>query len=68
MSEMSEYKTETGARRMNENIPNEIKWRGSNYLLVSVEGERVNWKNPVSRFEGSCTVESWKKSIPYEND
>lgn len=47
-------------------LPQEIKWRGSTYQLVSVEGDKVNWTNPVSRHSAACSVETWKRSDPYD--
>jgi hypothetical protein len=46
--------------------PQEVKWRGSVYHLVSVEGGKVTWRNPVSRFTGTCALEAWLRSDPYD--
>lgn len=51
---------------MSENLPNEIKWRGSTYTLVKVEDGKVYWTNPVSRHSDTCSPESWKAGNPYE--
>lgn len=51
---------------MNDNLPNEVKWRGSTYVLETVENGLVKWFNPVSRHSETCSVESWKSGEPYE--
>lgn len=51
---------------MNNNLPNDIKWRGSTYTLERVEDGKVYWYNPVSRHRQSCSVESWKVADPYD--
>lgn len=51
---------------MSDNLPKEIKWRGSSYLLESVDGDRVNWVNATSRHHESCPIEAWKRSDPYD--
>lgn len=43
----------------------EVKWRGSTYKLVSVDGDLVTWHNPVSRHTDTCDVASWKAGNPY---
>ena len=50
---------------MTHNLSNEIKWRGSTYVLERVEDDLVYWHNPVSRYRDSCTIDSWKVSQPY---
>ena len=50
---------------MNE-LPESVKWRGSTYNLVKVEDGKVYWRNPVSRWEDSCSIEAWKAADPYE--
>lgn len=49
-----------------DNLANEVKWRGSTYILESVEDGKVNWFNPVSRHRASCTIEAWKSADPYD--
>jgi hypothetical protein len=44
----------------------EVTWRGSKYRLVAVEGDRVTWENPVSRYRQDCSVEAWKNNDPYD--
>ncbi len=51
---------------MKDKLPDEIKWRGSTYVLERVENDQVFWINPVSRHHESCTVENWKNSEPYD--
>lgn len=53
---------------MENNLSPEIRWRGSRYVLESVDGETINWYNPVSRHRESCTVENWKREIPYDRE
>ena len=53
---------------MNHNIPEKINWRGSNYIMESVDGDMVTWFNPVSRHREACTIDSWKSGVPYDRD
>lgn len=48
-----------------DNLPKEIKWRGSTYIMDKVEGGKVYWFNPVSRYHGTCDTESWAAGRPY---
>ena len=48
-----------------DNLNPEVKWRGSTYLLESVEDGKVTWTNPVSRHRDSCDTDSWKAGKPY---
>ncbi len=43
-----------------------VKWRGSTYELVKVEGDRVFWFNPVSRHYDNCPMLAWVLSDPYD--
>lgn len=47
-------------------LPTEVKWRGSTYLLVSVDRGKVTWQNPVSRHTATCDVQAWLRSDPYD--
>jgi hypothetical protein len=49
-----------------DNLPKEIKWRGSTYVLDSIKDNKVLWTNLTSRHKASCSIESWKRSDPYE--
>ena len=51
---------------MMNNLPEQIKWRGSNYNLERVEDNTVFWYNPVSRHHDQCPVNSWKNNDPYD--
>lgn len=44
-----------------------VKWRGSTYLLVKSEGDRVFWFNPVSLHYDNCTELAWVCSDPYDS-
>jgi hypothetical protein len=50
------------------NIPDKINWRGSTYIMESVDESMVYWYNPISRHRESCTIENWKAGIPYDRD
>lgn len=50
------------------NIAEEIKWRGSTYVMEKVEDGMVYWRNPISRHRESCSIENWNLSIPYDKD
>jgi len=50
-----------------DNLPDNVKWRGSSYDLVKVENGRVYWFNQVSRHYDNCTIEAWKNSDPYDH-
>jgi hypothetical protein len=50
------------------NLPTEIKWRGSTYVMERVEDDMVYWHNPVSRHREACSVENWKNWIPYDRE
>lgn len=49
-----------------QNLPKEVKWRGSTYTLVGEEDGKVIWVNHTSRHSDSCSPESWKAGDPYE--
>jgi hypothetical protein len=49
-------------------IQNEIKWRGSTYVMEKVEDGVVYWYNPISRHRESCSIDNWKQSIPYDRE
>ncbi len=44
-----------------------VKWRGSSYDLVKVEGERVFWFNQVSRHYDNCSMMAWANNDPYDH-
>jgi len=49
-----------------DNLPKEIKWRGSTYIMDKVEDGKVYWTNPVSRHSQSCSIDAWKANDPYD--
>lgn len=49
-----------------DNLPTEVKWRGSTYTLVKVEDGKVYWTNHTSRHSDTCSPEAWKAGNPYE--
>jgi hypothetical protein len=51
---------------MNENLPKEVKWRGSAYIFVKVEDGKVYWTNATSRHCQTCSIDAWKKNDPYD--
>lgn len=48
-----------------DNVKDQVEWRKSTYKLVKVEGDEVQWYNPVSRHYDVCSVESWNRGEPY---
>lgn len=53
---------------MTKQLPTEIKWRNSTYVMERVEDEIVYWVNPISRHHDHCSVEHWLRSEPYEKE
>lgn len=51
---------------MQTTLPKEIKWRGSTYIMDRIEHDSVHWYNPTSRHHDQCSIENWKKGVPYD--